>query len=198
DPVEALSRLAVGDAVEVAAAVPGGGAEDGLGGVEVDAAYQVGAFDSGGAVRHRSPNGFPGSGRNPSCPEDRPKGRRGEGRSSVTGAPGGGSARVGGPLPGAEVVRNQRVGVSVTEPVLGLQPVDQLLVAGQAGGAQRFQPFGDGAPVLLFDRGEVAGRAFRFLGHGLLLGGGDHPWWIVWGVGCKGSQGEAWDERYYL
>lgn len=59
-------------------------------------------------------------------------------------------------LAAGEGVRDERVGVAVPEPVLGLEPGDELHVFGERGAVDELQPVGDRATVLLLDGGEVA------------------------------------------
>jgi hypothetical protein len=45
----------------------------------------------------------------------------------------------------------------MTDAIVGLQPVDELLVLGQLTGADEVEPVADGLAVLLLDRREVGG-----------------------------------------
>lgn len=62
-------------------------------------------------------------------------------------------------LAAGEGVGDEGVGVAVPEPVLGLEPGDELHVLGERGALDEAEPVGDGAAVLLLDGGEVAGGA---------------------------------------
>ncbi|GAA2790474.1 hypothetical protein GCM10019017_39880 [Streptomyces showdoensis] len=62
-------------------------------------------------------------------------------------------------LAAGERVGDEGVGVAVTEPVLGLEPGDELHVLDERGALDEPEPIGDGTPVLLLDGGEVAGGA---------------------------------------
>lgn len=67
--------------------------------------------------------------------------------------------------PAGEDVRDEGVGVAVPEPVLALEPADELHVLDERGPVDDLQPLGDRTPVLLLDGGEVAGGTLGGDGH---------------------------------
>src|SRR4051794_28033192 len=64
-----------------------------------------------------------------------------------------------------EGVRDEGIGVTMAQPVLGLEPVHELHVLGQGRGVDEVLPLCNRATVLLLDGREVAGRAFHGGGH---------------------------------